>query len=145
MTLVLRDPWQLMNAWQNEMGRNLGRPVTTDDTHVEGGDWTPAVDIKEEDDRYLLHADIPGVKPEEIEIAMESGVLTIKGERRQESEEEKENYKRIERSYGLFYRRFSLPDDANPEKITATGKDGVLEVVIPKSEAVKPRKIQVQG
>ena len=145
MTLVLRDPWQLMNTWQNEMGRNLGRPVNTDDTHVEGGDWTPAVDIKEEDDRYLLHADIPGVKPEDIEIAMDNGVLTIKGERRQESEEEKENYTRIERSYGLFYRRFSLPDDTDPEKITATGKDGVLEVVIPKSEAVKPRKIQVQG
>lgn len=145
MTLVLRDPWQLMNTWQNEAGRNLGRPITKDDTHVEGGDWTPAVDIKEEDDRYLLHADIPGVKPEEIEIAMESGVLTIKGERKEESEEEKENYTRIERSYGLFYRRFSLPDDTDPEKITATGKDGVLEVVIPKSEAVKPRKIQVQG
>jgi len=145
MTLVLRDPWQMMNTWQNEAGRNLGRPITKDDTHVEGGDWTPAVDIKEEDDKYLLHADIPGVKPEEIEIAMDNGVITIKGERKQESEEEKENYTRIERSYGLFYRRFSLPDDTDPEKITATGKDGVLEVVIPKSEAVKPRKIQVQG
>jgi len=145
MTLMIRDPWQVMNEWRKEMDRTAGYPVTRDDTTVEGGDWTPAVDIKEEDDKYVLHADIPGVKPEEIEISMDGGVLTIKGERKQESTEEKENYKRIERMHGVFYRRFALPDDADAEKIEASGKDGVLEVVIPKTEAQKPRKIEVKG
>jgi len=145
MTLMIRDPWQVMNEWRKEMDRAVGYPTTQDETHVEGGDWTPAVDIKEEDDKYLLHADIPGVKPEEIEISMDNGVLTIKGERKHESTEEKENYKRIERMHGVFYRRFALPDDADAEKIKASGKDGVLEVVIPKTEAQKPRKIEVKG
>ncbi len=145
MTLIVRDPWQLMQEWRKEMDRAMGLPTTQDDTRVEGGDWTPAVDIKEEDDKYLLHADIPGVKPEEIEVSMDGGVLTIKGERKLESSEEKENYKRIERVHGVFYRRFALPDDADPEKIAASGKNGVLEVVIPKSEAQKPRKIEVKS
>lgn len=145
MTLMIRDPWQMMNEWRKEMDRALGYPVTRDETTVEGGEWTPAVDIKEEDDKYVLHADIPGVKPEDIEVSMDNGVLTIKGERKLESEEEKENYKRIERLHGVFYRRFALPDDADPEKIEATGKHGVLEVVIPKMEAQKPRKIEVKS
>ena len=115
-----------------------------DTSRIEGSDWTPAVDIKEEGDRYLLHADIPGVKADDIEVSMDKGVLTIKGERKHESTESKEGYKRVERSHGVFMRRFSLPDGVDGENISASSKDGVLEVVIPKSEPEKPRRIEVK-
>ena len=84
-----------------------------------------------------------GVKPEDIEVTMENGVLTIRGERRFEETEEKENFKRIERSHGLFYRRFSLPDNTDAEAVKAAGKDGVLEVVIPKTEEKQTKRIEV--
>jgi HSP20 family protein len=101
------------------------------------------VDIKEEADRFVLHADIPGVSPEKIDVSMENGVLTIKGEKKTEATTEQEGYKRVERSYGSFYRRFSLPDSANAEAISAKSINGVLELVIPKREAVQPKKIAV--
>jgi HSP20 family protein len=144
MTLVLRDPWRMMNSWRKELDEGKWPRFSFDDTQVEGGDWLPAVDIKEEEGRYLLHADIPGVEPEDIEVSMENGVLTIKGERKHETSEEKEGYTRIERSHGSFYRRFALPDNVDSARIAATGKDGVLEVSIPKTEAVKPRRIEVK-
>jgi HSP20 family protein len=144
-TLVPTNPWRALQEWQKEMDRVFHNPITRDDTQVEGANWVPAVDIKEEGDKYVLHADIPGVEPEEIEVSMDSGVLTIRGERKQETKEEKENYKRIERMHGIFYRRFSLPDDADAEKISAKGQHGVLEVTIPKMESQQPRKIEVQS
>jgi HSP20 family protein len=105
--------------------------------------WAPAVDIKEESDKYVLHADLPGVKPEETDVSMEDGVLTIKGEKKTEEITEKEGYKRVERTFGSFHRRFSLPDTANPDAISAKSKDGVLEIIIPKRAAVLPKKIAV--
>lgn len=108
-------------------------------------EWAPAVDIKEESDRFVLHADLPGVKPEQIDVSMENGVLTIKGEKKTEAKTEKEGYKRIERTYGSFYRRFSLPDTANPDAISAVSKNGVLEITIPKRESVQPKKINVSS
>lgn len=145
MTLVATNPWRLMQQWQTELDSARHQSAGADKTLVEGANWIPAVDIREEDDKYLLHADVSGVKPQDIEIAADKGVLSIKGERKQESIENKESYKRIERSFGMFHRRFTLPDDADAEKITATGRDGVIAVVIPKMEAQKPRKIEVQG
>lgn len=145
MTRLTTDPWQLMKLWQDELNRNPRNPLAqSDDSGVVGGDWTPAIDIKEESDRYVLHADIPGVEPEKIELTMEDGMLTIKGEKRHEVTENKEGFKRVERSYGSFYRRFSLPDNTDPELIKASGKDGVLEVVIPKVEPKRSKKIEIQ-
>jgi len=145
MTRLTSDPWQLMKLWQDELNRNPRNPLDqSDDSGVVGGDWTPAIDIKEENDRYVLHADIPGVEPEKIELTMEDGMLTIKGEKRHEVTENKEGYKRVERSYGSFYRRFSLPDNTDPELIKASGKDGVLEVIIPKVEPKRSKKIDIQ-
>jgi len=141
--IVRRDPWNLLDQWHKELDNMFDR--RSDDTsRIEGSDWTPAVDIKEEADRYLLHADIPGVKADDIEVSMDKGVLTIKGERKHESTESKEGYKRVERSHGVFMRRFSLPDGVDGENISASSKDGVLEVVIPKSEPEKPRRIEVK-
>ncbi len=141
--IVRRDPWNLLDQWHKELDNMFDR--RSDDTsRIEGSDWTPAVDIKEEADRYLLHADIPGVKADDIEVSMDKGVLTIKGERKHESTESKEGYKRVERTHGVFMRRFSLPDGVDGENISASSKDGVLEVVIPKSEPEKPRRIEVK-
>lgn len=108
-------------------------------------DWLPAVDINEEAQRFVLHADLPGVDPENIEVTMEDGVLTVQGSRTTVTTDAADNYKRYERVSGKFLRRFALPDTANGEEITATTKQGVLEVIIPKQHKVQPRKISVQS
>ena len=148
MNVVRYEPWGLLRRFHDDVNQlfaeSRNAPVAEGDrSSVVTSNWTPAVDIKEEDDRFVLQADVPGVDPKDIEITMDAGVLTIKGERKHEAQEESNGYKRVERSYGAFYRRFSLPDSADAERITATGKNGVLEVVIPKQEKVQPRKIAV--
>lgn len=137
MAITRYEPWSLLSQLQKELERSVAEGSTAT------AEWAPAVDIKEEAGKFVIHADIPGVKPEEIDINMEDGVLTIKGEKKSESKTEKEGYKRVERTYGSFYRRFSLPDTANADAISASSKHGVLEVVIPKREAVLPKKITV--
>ncbi|SDH38095.1 Hsp20/alpha crystallin family protein [Nitrosomonas sp. Nm132] len=141
MAITRYEPWGLLTQLQKELEQMRG------DVAREGSsataEWVPAVDIKEASDKFVLHADLPGVKPEEIDISMENGVLTIKGEKKTEAKTEKEGYKRVERTYGSFYRRFSLPDTANPDAISAVSKHGVLEIVIPKRESVQPKKISV--
>lgn len=143
------EPWSRLNQLFKEMERSLepraGLSPGEDTSTIATVDWIPTVDIKEEKDRFVLLADIPGVDPKDIDISMENGVLTIKGERRFETEQEREDYKRIERARGTFYRRFSLPDTADAEKISAKGRNGVLEIVIPKHERTKPRKIAVSS
>jgi len=148
MNVVRYEPWGLLRRFQDDVNQLFGESRTGlagegDQSSIVTSNWTPAVDIKEEDERFVLEADIPGVDPKDIEVTMDNGVLTIKGERKHESEEEANGYKRIERSYGTFYRRFSLPDSADAERVSAKGKDGVLEVSIPKLEKVQPRKITV--
>ena len=116
---------------------------TADESSVVTSQWVPRVDIKEEADRFLLYADIPGVDPQDIEVQMDRGLLTIKGERREEKVHETERYSRIERRHGLFHRRFALPDSADPDGITASGHNGVLTISIPKRPESTPRRIQV--
>ena len=107
------------------------------------GAWLPAVDIREHDAQFVLHADLPGVDPASIEVQMDKGVLSIKGERKSETETDGVAYSRVERSHGTFHRRFALPDSANPDGITATGKFGVLEISIPKKAETTPRRISI--
>ena len=146
MTLVRYDPWNMMDQFRKEMDRLFeGRAGGDDSGSVVTSDWVPAVDIKETDTGFEIHADIPGVNPDDIEVHMENGVLSIKGERESETKDEREGYKRVERQHGVFYRRFSLPDTADADKISAKSKNGVLEITIPKQEEVKPRKISVKG
>ncbi len=148
MATLRYDPWTLLNQVQKEMNKlfesRFGEPQTGDNSSVVTSNWTPAVDIKEEDKRFVLYADLPGIDPKDIEITMDNGVLTIKGERPAPKDEDYANFKRAERTYGTFYRRFSLPDSADLGGIQATGKHGVLEISIPKHERVQPRKIAVQ-
>ncbi len=145
MAITQYDPWNRLNQLSREMERVFDRRAVAADESTQSAtaDWVPAVDIKEEENRFLVVADIPGVDPSDIEITMDNGVLTIRGERSSENTEEGEGFKRVERSRGSFYRRFALPDTADVEKVTATGKHGVLEVVIPKQERAQPRRVTV--
>ncbi|MDH3713298.1 MAG: Hsp20/alpha crystallin family protein [Gammaproteobacteria bacterium] len=107
-------------------------------------DWAPRVDIKEYDDKFVLDADVPGVDPKDIDITMEDGVLSLRGKRELQNVEERKNFRRVERSYGSFYRRFSLPETVDGNNIKAKAKDGVLTVEIPKLEKVQPRRIEIK-
>ena len=149
MTLVRYQPWDVLNQLQRDLSRAF-KPLaeTSEDndySNVVTSHWMPSVDIKEEANRFVILADLPGVDVKDIDITMQKGVLTIKGERSSESKEENEGFVRVERARGTFYRRFSLPDTADAEHIEAKGRNGVLEIVIPKHEKVQPRKIAVQG
>ena len=150
MSLTNYEPWNLLDRFQHQLNQ-LGysdKALTNGDSdysNVVTSHWRPAVDIKEDTDRFVITADLPGVDPKDIEITMENGVLSIKGERNAEVRDEKEGYKRVERVSGTFYRRFSLPDSADAERIEANGKNGVLEVVLPKHDKVQPRKIEVKS
>ena len=136
------EPWIWLTQLQNELERSRV-PAAGDSSTVATAQWAPAVDIKEEKDRFLLQADLPGIKPDDIDITMEKGLLTIKGERNTEANDESEGYARIERKHGSFYRRFSLPDTADEEGITAVSHHGVLDISIPKAVEVQPKKIAV--
>jgi HSP20 family protein len=136
-------PWSLLNQLQTELKHS--QVEKNNDGSIATAEWTPAVDIKEDSNKFIILADIPGVKPEDIEISMEAGVLTVKGEKKFETNIEKEGFKRVERTFGSFYRRFSLPDSANSDAINASSKNGVLEIAIPKREAVKPKRIHVES
>lgn len=150
MNTHCHHPWTRLNRFRNELDR-LFEPVSPpmnaseDNSHVVTCDWVPTVDIKEEQNSFVLYADIPGVDPKAVEITMEKGVLTLKGERNGEAREIRNHYKRAERAWGAFYRRFSLPDTADPEHITAKALNGVLEVTIPKRTQAQARKIVVES
>ncbi len=145
MALVRYEPWSMLNQLRREMDSLFEPGENREGSNIITSDWVPAVDIKETDDAFVISADIPGVDPKDIEVNMENGMLTIKGERETETKEEKEGYKRVERQRGSFYRRFSLPDTADADKISAKSKHGVLEITIPKQEKLQPRKISVEG
>ncbi|MFC0679244.1 Hsp20/alpha crystallin family protein [Lysobacter korlensis] len=117
----------------------------SDESSVVTSQWAPRVDIREDSNRFVILADLPGIDPAEVEIWMDKGILSIKGERKSEINEQKERYSRIERRYGSFHRRFALPDSADPEGISADGRHGVLEISIPKRPETTPRRIHVGG
>lgn len=141
MAITRYEPWGLLNQLQKELERAY--ESNAQEGSIATAEWAPAVDIKEETNQFIIQADIPGVKPDEIDISMENGVITIKGEKNTDAAMNKAGYKRVERIAGSFYRRFALPDTANSEAITAKSSNGVLMIHIPKREAVKPKKITV--
>jgi len=148
MSLVRYEPWGLLGQRHADIARvfNAGvRRPPEESEQSEACDWTPAVDIREEEGRYVIHADVPGVKPDDIEVKMDDGILLISGERHSGSSEEHGGYKRVERVRGSFSRRFSLPETADADGISARSRDGVLEVVIPKQPKVLPKRIRVES
>jgi HSP20 family protein len=137
------------NPLQDEIKQVFERFFGETDTDADASSvvtsqWIPRVDIKEEPERFVIFADLPGVDPASIEVNMDKGLLSIRGERRAEDKSEGERYSRVERAHGVFYRRFALPESANPEGISATGRNGVLEIAIPKRPESTPRRISVQ-
>jgi HSP20 family protein len=141
MTVVSYEPWALVSRLQKDIDR-LFTPVAT---AADSGAWLPPTDIHEEPNRFLLHVDLPGVDPKAVEITSEKGVLTIRGQRDSAQSQTREGYRRIERTKGEFQRRFSLPDSADTQGITAKAVHGVLEIVIPKIAQVQPHKITVEA
>jgi HSP20 family protein len=119
------------------------QPEDSDASNVVTSQWAPRVDIREDEQRFVILADIPGVDPAQIEVSMEKGILTIKGERTVQNQEQTGRFTRIERAHGTFHRRFALPDSADPEGITAVGRHGVLEIMIPKRAETTPRRISI--
>jgi HSP20 family protein len=144
MSLTRHNPWSLFDQLQRELNMPMNKFDTEENGNIATANWAPAVDIKEDDKAFTLLADIPGVDPDEIEVTMDKGVLTVKGERQSEKKTEEENYKRVERQYGMFYRRFTLPDSANADGIEAQSEHGVLKITIPKQEVAQSRRISVK-
>jgi HSP20 family protein len=142
--IIRRDPFYVLDELSKLFSEGKRGTLQSDESTVESGNWVPAVDIKEEADRFILHVDVPGVEPDKIEVSMENNILTIKGNRETVHKEDEKGYHRIERVRGSFYRRFTLPDTANAEEINAKAKQGVLELTIMKKKAAEGRKIQVK-
>ena len=107
-------------------------------------EWMPLVDITEDEKEYLITAELPEVRKEDVKVTVENGVLTIRGERKFEKEEKNKKWHRVERSYGSFVRSFAVPDNGDPEKVNAEFKDGVLKVRLAKSESARPKQIEVK-
>src|SRR6058998_1472292 len=149
MTALTRwDPLKEMEELQNRLSGFFGRaPVRRGNGEQESitvAEWAPLVDITEDDKEYLIKAELPEVKKEDVKVAVENGVLTISGERKSEKEEKNKKFHRIERAYGSFERSFIFPDDADADKVIAEFKDGVLRLHLPKSEKAKPKQIEVK-
>src|SRR5947209_4782751 len=140
--------WQPLREYSNlseRVNRMLGDPFFRFEPLESAAGWIPPVDIEEEGDRVVVRAEIPGVSRDDIDVSVENGTLTLRGEKKQEREVNAENAYRLERFYGSFSRSFVLPTQINAEQIKATYKDGVLEVVLPKAEEARPKRIKVQG
>lgn len=143
--LVRWNPFRELTSLQNEMNR-LFEGFTRRTTPAETATvWSPLVDVYEDEHNVIFKAELPGLTKDDIEVQFENGVLTLKGERKMEKEVKEENFHQIERSYGRFIRSFTVPSTVEAEKIAANFKEGVLEVVLPKIEAAKPKKIEVAG
>jgi len=141
MNVTRFEPWTLLNLMQRDFERASG----TDDGGTTVADWVPAVDIVEEKDRFVLKADLPGVNPDDIDVNMDDGVLSLSGERTHETKSEIDGLRRVERASGKFYRRFHLPDTADADEISAKSANGILEISIPKVPQVQPRRITVEA
>jgi len=142
------DPFRELDELQSRLSTLFGRaPIRKNGAKDEAlavAEWAPLVDIVEDDSEYLIKAELPEVKKDEVKVTVQDDVLTITGERQCEKEEKEKKYHRVERAYGSFARSFTLPEDADGEKVAAEFKDGVLKVHLPKSEKARPKSIEVK-
>lgn len=145
--IVRWDPFRELEEIHNRLTGMFDRPSLRRDDKREWlaeSEWSPMVDISETDKSYTVKVELPEMKREDIKVSLENGMLAISGERKFEKEEKDRKYHRVERSYGSFMRTFSLPDNADPNQVNAEYRDGVLTVNVGKSEAAKPRAIDVK-
>ena len=140
------NPFRELDEIQNRLSSLFGRtPVRgLGEEAMTVSEWTPLVDITEDDKEYLIKAELPEIKKEDVKLTVQDNVLAISGERKYEKEEKDEKYHRVERAYGRFSRSFTLPEDADGSKVAAEYKDGILTVHLPKSEKAKPKSIDVK-
>ena len=145
MNIARFEPWSYVDLLHRDLDRFAARRVASNSDHSPVTDWVPAVDIVEENDRFVLRADVPGVSPEDIDVSMDAGVLSVSGERHAIAPAEDTGVQRIERATGRFLRRFTLPETADAEEIAAKCAKGILEVTIPKTPEIKARRITVEA
>ena len=141
------NPFKELEEMERRLSTYLGRPTIRTEAGKEAmtvAEWSPLVDITEDEKEYLIKADLPEVKKEDVKLTVEHDVMSISGERKYEKEEKGKKYHRVERAYGSFIRSFTLPEDADGTKVSAEYKDGVLNVHLPKSEKAKPKAIEVK-
>lgn len=143
MTLVRWNPWRELEVMADRYTRAGGQARTGGQEVVATGDWAPRVDIAETDTAFEIKAEIPEVNKEDVKVTVYNGVLTIRGERNQEKEEDGKKFHRVERKYGSFTRSFTLPDNIDENGIKAAFKDGMLNLLIQKTEETKPKAIEV--
>jgi HSP20 family protein len=151
MQLTRWDPFREMEELSDRLGRSWPLGFMRPFGRHEGGeealvvaDWAPLVDVEETDQEYLIKAELPEVRKEDVKVTIENGMLTIEGDRKREKEEKTRKVHRVERSYGKFVRRFSVPPEVEDKKVAAEFKDGVLYVHVPKSPVMKPKAIEVK-
>ena len=149
MAIVRWEPFRNLVTLQDRMNRLFDesyRPASSEgDEWALGGSWAPAVDIYEHDGLIVLKAELAGVAPNDVDVRVENNVLTLKGERHVDGEVKKDDYHRVERTYGVFSRSFTLPSVVDAGKIKAEIKDGILKVTLPKKEEAKPRQIAINA
>jgi HSP20 family protein len=147
MSIKKWDPFRDLLSLQERMNKLFEESLLQtgkerQDISIAG--WSPAMDVMESDEEIVLKAELPGIELKDVEVLIKDNILTLRGERKFEKEEEKENYHRIERSYGAFQRSFTLPSTVEQEKVKAKMKDGVLEVRLPKAKGEKSKKIEIE-
>jgi len=141
------NPFRELEEMEKRLSTIFGRQSLRPDGEKEAmtmAEWSPLVDITEDEKEYLIKAEVPEIKKEDIKLLVQDNVLTISGERKSEKEEKGKKYHRVERTYGSFMRSFTLPEDADGSKVAAEYKDGMLNVRLPKSEKAKPKSIEVK-
>ena len=148
MAVTRYEPWNVVSQLQNEINRVFGNLGETEGSSATS-QWSPAVDVREYSDRFQLLLDVPGVDPQDVEITLDNGILTVAGSRSEEKTvgsngTEPPQQQRLERPVGRFHRRFILPDTADAENVNASGRNGVLEIAIPKQPKAQPRRIAVK-
>jgi len=145
MHLTRFEPWSIVDLLHRDLDRIATSRFSDDANENTVANWVPAVDIVEDKNRFVLHADVPGVDPKDIDVSMDAGVLSVTGERKTENVSDEDGFRRVERASGRFFRRFNLPDTADAKNITAKCSNGILEVSIPKSPEVQARRISVEA
>lgn len=145
MAIIRWDPFKDMVTLREKMNRLFEDVFTgqSEGKELAASSWAPAVDIFETENDLVMTAEVPGIDEKDIEIKIEDNTLILKGARKFEKETKEENYHRIERSYGSFYRAFTLPNSIDPERIQAEHENGVLKITMPKRTELKPRKVKI--
>lgn len=143
MALVRYEPWSVLNQLHGQINRILERELDQGVSSAVTADWIPPADIEEYSDRFVLKLDVPGVDVAAIDITLDKGVLSVSGERARVADDKAVERTRTERPYGRFHRRFTLPDTVDAANVHATGRNGIVEVTIPKQPKAQPRRIQV--